>query len=110
MLSTYQYTIDDILCDHGQFIDPGVLVDDDRKVYIYCGYTHSYAAQINEKNMYEIIDNTFQPDILHNSVIGYRYYDFGEQPSTKTMNFHAHIRGTGLFRFSGGMFRRAQFI
>lgn len=254
LLSTYQYTIDDRLCDRGQFIDPGVLVDDDGKVYIYCGYTHSYAAQINEENMYEIIDNTFQPDILpslppeepagffeapsprkingtyyliyspnkgsrlayatsksplgpytyrgyiidnsdhypagnnhgslcningqwyifyhrmtnhslmsrrgcvepveiledgtipkvemtslgfskslnpfeptpaelacyltgncfiteinlfqriitniqHNSVIGYRYYDFGEQPSTKTMKFHAHIRGTGCRAF-----------
>lgn len=63
-LSHYQYNIPEEVCDHGQFIDPGVLVDDDGKVYIYCGYTRSYMAQINEKNMYEILDNTFQEHIL----------------------------------------------
>lgn len=63
-LSTYQYNIPEEACDNGQFIDPGVLVDDDGKVYIYCGYTRSYMAQINEENMYEILDDTFQENIL----------------------------------------------
>lgn len=64
VLSTYQYHVPEEACDQGQFIDPGVLVDDDGKVYIYCGYTRSYMVQVNEKNMYEILDGTFQENIL----------------------------------------------
>ena len=64
ILSPYQYHVPEEACDQGQFIDPGVLVDDDGKVYIYCGYTRSYMAQINEENMYEILDDTFQEHIL----------------------------------------------
>jgi hypothetical protein len=48
----------------GIFVDPGVLVDDDGRVYIYCGYQKSYMAELNTENMYEIIDKTFIPDIL----------------------------------------------
>lgn len=47
----------------GIFIDPGVLVDDDGKVYIYCGYIHSFMAQINPSNMYEVLDGSYQRDI-----------------------------------------------
>jgi len=46
------------------FVDPGVLVDDDGKVYIYCGFEGSYMAQLNPDNMYEVIDGTFQLDII----------------------------------------------
>jgi arabinoxylan arabinofuranohydrolase len=48
----------------GQYIDPGVLVDDDGKVYIYWGYKRSYMAQLNPDNMYEILPNTYQEDII----------------------------------------------
>lgn len=64
LLSRYQYHVDEKLCDRGTFIDPGVLVDTDGKVYVYCGFTRSYMAQINEKNMYEIIDDTFTEHII----------------------------------------------
>lgn len=50
--------------EEGWFIDPGVLVDDDGQVYIYCGYEHSFAAKINPDNMYEIIDGSYTPDII----------------------------------------------
>lgn len=46
------------------FVDPGVLVDDDGKVYIYCGYLASYMAQVNPDNMYEILPGTYRPDII----------------------------------------------
>lgn len=36
MLSQYQYNIPDHY-DNGTFIDQGVLVDDDGRVYVYCG-------------------------------------------------------------------------
>ena len=58
LLSQYQYTISDEICCNGWFIDPGVLVDDDGKVYIYCGFERSYMAQINPDNMYEVLDDS----------------------------------------------------
>jgi len=48
----------------GIFIDPGVLVDDDGSVYIYCGYTYSFMAEINPANMTEIIKGSYQRDII----------------------------------------------
>jgi arabinoxylan arabinofuranohydrolase len=68
LISQYKYNIpkgkgEDCFND-GWFIDPGVLVDDDGKVYIYCGYERSFVAQINPDNMYEIIDGTYQDDII----------------------------------------------
>lgn len=58
LLSQYKYTISDEICCNGWFIDPGVLVDDDGQVYIYCGFERSFMAQINPDNMYEVLDNT----------------------------------------------------
>lgn len=58
LLSKYKYTIPDEICCNGWFIDPGVLVDDDNRVYIYCGFQRSFLAEVNSKNMYEILDNT----------------------------------------------------
>lgn len=58
LLSKYQYTISDEICCNGWFIDPGVLVDEDGQVYLYCGFERSFMAQINPENMYEVLDNT----------------------------------------------------
>ncbi len=64
LLSTYKYTISDEVCCNGWFIDPGVFVDDDGRVYIYCGYERSFMAELNPENMYEIIDNTLIEHII----------------------------------------------
>ncbi len=68
LLSTFEYRIpadkDESLYDHGSFIDPGVLVDDDGSVYIYCGYLSSYMAKLNPENMYEVIDGSYQANII----------------------------------------------
>lgn len=58
LLSKYKYTIPNDICCNGWFIDPGVLVDDDGRTYIYCGFERSFMAEINSKNMYEIIDGS----------------------------------------------------
>ena len=58
LLSQYEYTISDEICCNGWFIDPGVLVDDDGKVYIYCGFERSFMAEVNPDKMYEILDGT----------------------------------------------------
>ncbi len=63
LISKYSYNIENHY-DDGTFIDPGVLVDDDGRVYVYCGFQGSYMAEINPENMYEIIDGTYMTDIL----------------------------------------------
>lgn len=63
LLSQYQYNIPNHY-DQGTFIDPGVLVDDDGRVYIYCGFEGSYMCELNPDNMYEVVDGTYQTDII----------------------------------------------
>lgn len=64
LLSQYRYTIPEEVCCNGWFIDPGVLVDDDGKVYIYCGYQRSFMAQVNPDNMCEILDGSYVEHII----------------------------------------------
>ena len=58
LISQYKYNISEEITCNGWFIDPGVLVDDDGRVYIYCGFERSFLAEINGENMYEVLDNT----------------------------------------------------
>lgn len=67
LLSKYQYIEDQSKSESfngGWFIDPGVIVDDDGRVYVYCGYQNSFMAEINSENMYEIIDGSVIDDII----------------------------------------------
>ena len=48
----------------GWFIDPGTLVDDDGKVYVFCGFQGSFGAEINADNMYEVIDGSFKDNVI----------------------------------------------
>jgi hypothetical protein len=64
LLSTYKHNIPVGKGDNGIFVDPGVLVDDDGRVFVYCGFQRSFMAEINPSNMYEIIDGSFQEDII----------------------------------------------
>lgn len=63
LLSCYEYNIPNHY-DNGTFIDPGVLVDDDKRVYIYCGYQGSYMCELDSGNMYQVIEGTYQENIL----------------------------------------------
>lgn len=58
LLSKYKYTISDEICCNGWFIDPGVLVDDDGRTYMYCGYERSFMVELNSDNMYEVLDGS----------------------------------------------------
>lgn len=62
-LSQYSYHIENHY-DDGTFIDPGVLVDDDGRVYIYCGYLGSYMAELDSATMYQVVEGSYQTDIL----------------------------------------------
>jgi hypothetical protein len=48
----------------GVFIDPGILVDGDGSVYIYCGYLYSYMARLNPDNMFEVLPGSYKRDII----------------------------------------------
>lgn len=61
-LSRYKYDIPNHY-DNGTFIDPGVLVDDDGRVYIYCGYQGSYMCELKD-NMYEAVPGSYKLDII----------------------------------------------
>lgn len=63
LLSKYEYNIPDHY-DKGTFIDPGVLVDEDGRVYIYCGFQGSYMCELNPDNMYQVLDGSYQEDII----------------------------------------------
>lgn len=63
LLSKYKYTVPDEICCNGWFIDPGVLVDDDDRVYIYCGFERSFMAEVSQ-NMYEISGDTVIEHII----------------------------------------------
>jgi hypothetical protein len=68
LISQYKYNIPeghgDGYCNNGWFIDPGTLVDDDGRVYVYCGFQKSFMAELNAENMYEVIDGTYIDDII----------------------------------------------
>ena len=66
LLSRYKHNIENHP-DGGIFIDPGTLVDDDGRVYVYCGFLRSYMFEVNPDNMYEVIDGTFKRDIIPNT-------------------------------------------
>lgn len=45
-------------------IDPGVLVDDDGRVYVYCGFLHSYMFEVDPTDMRTVIPGSYKKDII----------------------------------------------
>lgn len=65
LISRYKYPESDRKkYNDGWFIDPGVLVDDDGKVYVYCGFEKSFGVQLDDGNMYEVKPETYVKDII----------------------------------------------
>lgn len=60
-----------------QYFDPGVLVDDDGKVYLYWGGGSSHMAQLDPKTMVDILPGTYQANILPKS----EPFNYQEGPS-----------------------------
>ncbi len=48
----------------GQYFDPGLLLDDDGKVYLYWGGGSSHMAQLDPKTMVDILPGTYKANIL----------------------------------------------
>ncbi|NLZ45634.1 MAG: family 43 glycosylhydrolase [Clostridiales bacterium] len=64
LIAPYEYKNPDNCFGDGWFIDPGVLCDDDGQIYIYCGFESSFVAKVNPEKMNEIIDGSYQKDII----------------------------------------------
>lgn len=63
LLSKYTGDMTEEGLDNGIFVDPGVLVDDDGRVYVYCGYLKSFMCEL-KSNMHEVVPGTVIPDIV----------------------------------------------
>lgn len=68
--------------DGGIFIDPGTLVDDDGRVYVYCGFLRSFMFEVNPDNMHEIIEGSLKLDIIPNT----EPFNFFEACSPRKIN------------------------
>ncbi len=62
-LSTYEYAPEDG-GDEGIYNDPGVLVDDDGRVYVYYGFEGSNMNEIDGKSMYRIIPGSLKKRVI----------------------------------------------
>ncbi|HEY8994550.1 MAG TPA: family 43 glycosylhydrolase [Lacunisphaera sp.] len=79
----------------GQYFDPGVLVDDDGKVYLYWGGGRSYMAELDPKTMTDILPGTFQTDVIPRGAP----FDYQEGPSPRKINgiyYLVYARGIDL--------------
>lgn len=99
----------------GQYMDPGVLVDDDGRVYIYWGYLGSHMAELDSKTMNKVLPNTYIKDIIPTE----QPYGFFEASSMRKINgkyYYIYANGgildyaigdkpTGPFEYGGHIIR-----
>ncbi len=64
VISTYKYDLPEGWAEWGTFVDPGTLVDDDGRVYLYCGYERSYMCELDPRDMVTVRPGTYQWDII----------------------------------------------
>ncbi len=62
-LSIYEYAPEDA-GDNGIFNDPGVLVDDDGKVYVYYGFEGSNMNELDPETMYKVIPGSLKKQVV----------------------------------------------
>ncbi len=62
-LSTYEYAEADA-GDDGVYNDPGVLVDDDGKVYVYYGFIGSNMNELDGESMYKVIPGSLKKHVI----------------------------------------------
>ncbi len=111
VISTYKYDLPEGWAEHGTFVDPGVLVDDDGRVYIYCGFERSYMAEIDPKDMVTILPGTYQWDILPQEgffeacsprKVGDTYYlIYSPVPNGSRLAYATSDKPTGPFTYRG---------
>jgi len=94
-------------------IDPGVLVDDDGRVYVYCGYLHSYMFELDPADMRTVIPGSYKKDIIPKSgefaffeacsprKIGNTYYLIYSPRRGSRLAYATSDKPTGPFTYRG---------
>lgn len=62
------------VCEGGVLVDPGVLVDDDGRVYVYGGFEHSWAVEVERERPWRVIPGSYRADILP-AEAPFRFYE-----------------------------------
>ena len=62
-LSKYEFAPEDA-GDYGVYNDPGVLVDDDGKVYIYYGFEGSNMNELDPDTMYKVVPGSLKKSVI----------------------------------------------
>ena len=65
-ISTYEYAPEDA-GDNGIYNDPGVLVDDDGRVYVYYGFEGSNMNELDGESMYKVIPGSLKKSVINDS-------------------------------------------
>lgn len=63
LISRYEYDEADG-GDWGIYNDPGVLVDDDGKVYVYYGFEHSNMNELDGESMYKVVKGSLKKPVI----------------------------------------------
>lgn len=77
LVAQYKSDISDAITCNGWFIDPGVLVDDDGRNYIYCGFERSFMAELKD-NMYETVEGSCVEHFIPNKANNVNGFDRDE--------------------------------
>ena len=68
------------------FLDIGVLVDDDGRVYCYHGFMHSYMNELDPKDMRTVLPGSLKEHVLPDSETDDRDFRFFEASSPRKIN------------------------
>ncbi|MGN0793744.1 MAG: family 43 glycosylhydrolase [Aristaeellaceae bacterium] len=111
VISTYRYDLPEGWAERGAFVDPGVLVDDDGRVYVYCGFERSYMCELDARDMVTVLPGTYQWDILPQEgyfeacsprKVGDTYYlIYSPSPNGSRLAYATSDKPTGPFTFRG---------
>ena len=118
VISTYKYDLPEGWAERGVFVDPGVLVDDDGRVYIYCGFERSYMAEISGDDMVTVLPGTYQWDVIPEEgffeacsprKVGDTYYlIYSPKPNGSRLVYATSDKPTGPFTFRGTIVDNSQ--
>ncbi|MBE2216341.1 MAG: family 43 glycosylhydrolase [Opitutaceae bacterium] len=78
-----------------QYFDPGVLIDDDGKVYLYWGGGRSYMAQLDPATMVDVLPGTLREDVIPREAP----FEYQEGPSPRKIGgtyYLIYARGLDL--------------
>lgn len=77
---------DEDVVDDKIFLDPGVLVDDDGRVYVYHGFKHSYMNELDKNDLTKVVPGSLKEHIIRDYEDTPRDERFFEASSIRKIN------------------------